>query len=82
MKYGIPTFELYGNLVHFSAYKKHIGFYPGPSGISAFADEIKQYKNAKGSVQFPLSEPIPFELIRRITLFRLEENLNKARKPL
>ena len=71
ISYQIPTFYLNGNLVHFAAYKNHIGFYPTASGIEAFKDEISAYKNAKGSVQFPLNKPIPFNLIRRIVEFRV-----------
>jgi uncharacterized protein YdhG (YjbR/CyaY superfamily) len=76
--YGIPTFKLHGNLVHFAAYKKHIGFYPTPSGLEAFKTELAGYKGSKGAVQFPLDQPIPYDLIRRITLFRVEENLRRA----
>ncbi len=76
ISYQMPTFAYYGNLVHFAAYSKHIGFYPAPSGIEAFQEELKEYKGAKGSVQFPLSKPIPYELIRKIVRFRLEENKN------
>lgn len=76
--YQMPTYVFHGNLVHFAAFKKHIGFYPAPSGIEAFKDEISAYKWAKGSVQFPLDQPIPFDLIRRIVLFRVEENLRIA----
>jgi uncharacterized protein YdhG (YjbR/CyaY superfamily) len=74
MKYGIPTFTLNkGNLVHFGAFPKHIGFYPTPSGIEAFKDELSGYNGAKGSVQFPLDKDIPYDLIRRITEFRVKE---------
>src|SRR5665647_3638111 len=66
ISYQMPTFYLNGNLVHFAAYKKHIGFYPAPSGIEAFIDQIKIYKYAKGSVQFPLDQPIPYGLITDI----------------
>jgi len=76
--YQMPTFVFHGNLVHFAAFKNHIGFYPAPSGIEAFMDEISVYKWAKGSVQFPLDQPIPLDLIRRIVLFRVEENLRLA----
>jgi len=76
--YGIPTFKLQGNLVHFAAYKKHIGFYPAPSGLEAFKTELVGYKGSKGAVQFPLDQPIPYDLIRRITLFRVEENMRRA----
>ncbi len=77
MSYQMPTFRLNGNLVHFAAFKNHIGFYPTPSGISKFKQEIAKYKNAKGSVQFPLDKEIPYDLISRITKFRVEENLIK-----
>lgn len=76
--YGIPTFKLAGNLVHFAAFKQHIGFYPAPSGLEAFKKELSGYKGAKGSVQFPLSEPLPLELISKIVAFRVKENLGKA----
>jgi uncharacterized protein YdhG (YjbR/CyaY superfamily) len=74
ISYQIPTFYLNGNLVHFAAFKNHIGFYPASSGISAFKDELKEYKNSKGSVQFPLDKPIPIALIKRIVKFRVGEN--------
>jgi len=76
--YQMPTFKLKGNLVHFAAHKKHIGFYPTPSGIEKFKDEISVYEWAKGSVQFPLDKPIPYDLIGRITEFRVKENLERA----
>jgi uncharacterized protein YdhG (YjbR/CyaY superfamily) len=78
INYGIPTFTLKGNLVHFAAFKNHIGFYPAPSGIEKFKNELSVYKGAKGSVQFPLDQPIPFDLISRITKFRVKENLERA----
>lgn len=74
IKYQIPTFVLNGNLVHFAAFKKHIGFYPAPSGIEAFQDELSPYKSAKGSVQFPLDEPMPWSLLEKIVAFRVQEN--------
>lgn len=77
ISYQMPTFYLNGNLVHFAAFEKHIGFYPTPSGIEAFKDEISHYKWAKGSVQFPLSEPIPYDLIRRIVEYRVAESSRK-----
>jgi uncharacterized protein YdhG (YjbR/CyaY superfamily) len=80
ISYQMPTYYLNGNLVHFAAYKNHIGFYPAPSGIEAFQEEIAQYKWAKGSVQFPINEPLPFDLIRRIVTFRIKENLAKKSK--
>ncbi|HKV11972.1 MAG TPA: DUF1801 domain-containing protein [Thermoanaerobaculia bacterium] len=79
IKYQIPTFTLNGNLVHFAAFKNHIGFYPAPRGIEAFKDELSAYKGAKGSVQFPFGEPIPYDLISRIVRFRVEENLAKGK---
>jgi uncharacterized protein YdhG (YjbR/CyaY superfamily) len=76
----MPTFTLNGsNLVHFAAFKKHIGFYPTPSGIEAFQKELSVYKGAKGSVQFPIDEPMPLKLISRIVNFRVVENLKKAK---
>ena len=78
IKYRMPTFTLKGNLVHFAAFKNHIGFYPIPTGIEAFKKELSQYKGGKGSVQFPLDKPIPFDLINRIVKFRVRENLEKA----
>ncbi len=78
INYGIPTFTLHGNLVHFAAFKKHIGFYPTPSGIEKFKEELSIYESAKGSVQFPLAEPIPFDLIRQIVKFRAKESLEIA----
>lgn len=78
ISYKIPTFYLNGNLVHFAAYPTHIGFYPGPSGIAAFEEELSAYKYAKGSVQFPIKEPLPFALIQKIVRFRVKENLSKA----
>jgi uncharacterized protein YdhG (YjbR/CyaY superfamily) len=74
ISYNMPTFYLNGNLVHFAAYKNHIGFYPTPSAIAAFEDELSSYKNAKGSVQFPLDSPIPYDLIKRMIIFRVQEN--------
>ncbi|MBW6473507.1 MAG: DUF1801 domain-containing protein [Anaerolineaceae bacterium] len=79
ISYQMPTFYLHGNLVHFAAFKTHIGFYPVPSGIEKFKEELSQYKGGKGSVQFPLDKPIPYDLIRRITLFRVEENLSLSK---
>lgn len=75
--YGIPTFYVKGNLVHFAAYKSHIGFYPGASGIEVFQSELSQYKLSRGTVQFPLDKPLPMELIQRIVKYRLAENLAK-----
>ena len=77
IKYGIPTFVLNGNLVHFAAFQKHIGFYPTPSGIEHFKDALSAYNSAKGSVQFPLASPIPYSLIKKIVKFRVKENRDK-----
>jgi len=74
ISYGIPTFKLNGNLVHFAAYNKHIGLYPGTSAIIAFKKELSSYKQAKGSVRFPIDESIPFDLVKRIVKFRTKEN--------
>ncbi len=79
IKYGIPTFILNGNLVHFGGYKKHIGFYPAPMGIEAF-EEAKQYETGKGTMQFALDKPLPLDLIARIVKFRVEKNLDKGKK--
>ena len=84
ISYQLPTFYLKGNLVHFAAFKNHIGFYPAPRGIEAFQQELSAYKGSKGTVQFPIDEPLPLELVSRIVRFRAEENLKiaeeKARK--
>ncbi len=80
IKYQMPTFVLNGNLVHFAAFKNHIGFYPVPSGIEKFKAELSAYEGGKGSVQFPLNQPMPYDLIRRIVEFRVEENRKKAKK--
>jgi uncharacterized protein YdhG (YjbR/CyaY superfamily) len=74
ISYQMPTFVLNGNLVHFAAFKNHIGFYPTPSGIEAFKQELAGYKGAKGSVQFPLNKPIPYALISKIVKYRVAEN--------
>lgn len=78
ISYQMPTWFLHKNLVHFAAYKTHIGFYPAPSGIEAFKEELTRYKRAKGSVQFPIQEPLPYDLITRIVRFRVEENQREA----
>jgi uncharacterized protein YdhG (YjbR/CyaY superfamily) len=76
--YQMPTFYLKGNLVHFAAYKNHIGFYPTPSGIEAFRDKLSAYRGAKGSVQFPIDKPLPYELVSEIVKFRVAENTKQA----
>ncbi|MBK7317101.1 MAG: DUF1801 domain-containing protein [Anaerolineales bacterium] len=78
INYQIPTFTLQGNLVHFAAFKNHIGFYPTPSGIEKFKEELSVYEGAKGSVKFPLDKPIPYALITKIVKFRVQENLERA----
>ena len=78
IKYAMPTFTLNGNLVHFAAYKNHIGFYPTPSGISTFEAELAPYKKAKGSAQFLLTQPIPYELIEKMVRLRVQENRVKG----
>jgi uncharacterized protein YdhG (YjbR/CyaY superfamily) len=78
ISYQMPTFFLFGNLVHFAAFKNHIGFYPAPRGIEEFQNELSVYKGAKGSVQFPLDQPMPLDLISRIVKFRVKDNLASA----
>jgi uncharacterized protein YdhG (YjbR/CyaY superfamily) len=77
INYNIPTFKLYGNLVHYAAAKSHIGFYPTPSAISYFSEELDYCKSAKGSVQFPINKPLPLDLVAKIVKFRVQENLAK-----
>ncbi len=79
ISYQMPTFFLQGNLVHFAAFKNHIGFYPAPRGIEAFKDELAAYEGAKGSVQFPLDQPLPLDLVRRIVQFRVADQLQNAK---
>jgi uncharacterized protein YdhG (YjbR/CyaY superfamily) len=77
ISYQMPTFKLNGkNLVHFAAFKNHIGFYPIPSGIEAFKEELSLYKQGKGSVQFPMDKPIPYDLVKKIVDYRAKENLD------
>lgn len=77
INYGMPTFKLFGNLVHFAGYKNHIGFYPAPSGIVAFQKELSAFNTSKGAIQFPIGEPLPIELISQIVQFRVAENTEK-----
>lgn len=77
IKYGMPTFVLNGNLVHFAAFKKHIGFYPTPTAIVKFKNELEKYKTSKGAIQFPLDQEIPYDLIKRMVEFRVGENTRK-----
>jgi uncharacterized protein YdhG (YjbR/CyaY superfamily) len=81
MSYGIPTFKTKDkkNLVHFAAFATHIGFYPAPSCIAAFQKELSHYKMAKGSVQFPIEKPLPFDIIEKIVKFRIAENESKMK---
>lgn len=80
ISYGIPTFNLNGrHLVHFAAYKNHVGFYPTSSGIKAFKKELSPFKTSKGTVQFPLDKPIPFDLVKKIVKFRVKENEPKKK---
>ena len=78
ISYQIPTFKYYGNLVHFAAWKTHVGFYPTSSGIREFSSELQAYKLSRGTVQFPLDRPIPYGLIARIVRFRAKENRDRA----
>lgn len=80
ISYQMPTFYLHGNLVHFAAFKQHIGFYPAPSGIENFSQELAAYKTSKGAIQFPLDQPIPFDLVRAIVEYRVNENMQKSKK--
>ena len=79
MSYGLATFKQHGNLVHFGAFKTHIGFYPAPRGIAAFKKEAAPYLAGKGTLQFPLDTPLPLDLVTKITKFRLQENLAKKK---
>ncbi|MBL7959693.1 DUF1801 domain-containing protein [bacterium] len=80
ISYQIPTFKLHGNLVHFAAYKNHIGFYPTSSPIKVFAKELTPYKTSKGAIQFPIGEPLPLALVRKIVRFRVKESTEKAKR--
>lgn len=81
ISYGMPAFKLNGKpLVYYAGYKHHIGFYATPTGHTEFAEELSRYKQGKGSVQFPLDEPLPLDLIQRIVIFRVGENLKHIRK--
>ena len=81
ISYAIPTFDMNGkHLVHFAGYERHVGFYPTGGGIAAFKQELEPYRSGKGSVQFPLGQPLPADLIRRIVEFRVAENARRAAK--
>ncbi len=77
IRYQIPTYKLNGNLVHFAAFKDHISFFPTSSGVEAFKEKLNSYKTSKGTIRFPLDEPIPFDLVKEIVRFRVKENLSK-----
>jgi uncharacterized protein YdhG (YjbR/CyaY superfamily) len=79
ISYGIPTFTLNGNLVHFAGYKNHVGFYPGALGIQTFSEELSAYEGGKGSVRFPLDRPVPYDLIAEIVKFRVIRNSEKVK---
>ena len=79
--YQMPTYTMGKNLAHFAAFKNHIGFYPTPNGISSFEKQLSKYKRAKGSVQFPIDEPIPIALIKKIVEYRVKEQKKKNAKP-
>jgi uncharacterized protein YdhG (YjbR/CyaY superfamily) len=79
ISWGMPTFRLHGNLVHFAGYKHHIGFYPGSSAIDAFREELPPYKHSKGTLQFPIDKPVPFDLVRKIVRYRVKENSEKQK---
>ncbi|MDF2541552.1 MAG: hypothetical protein K0S47_1270 [Herbinix sp.] len=78
ISWQMPTFFLQGNLVHFAAFKRHIGFYAGENGVAHFLDELSEYKNSKGAIQFPIDKPLPYELVKRIVMFRVTENMSLA----
>jgi uncharacterized protein YdhG (YjbR/CyaY superfamily) len=80
ISYQIPTFFLNGNLVHFAAYTNHIGFYPGSAAINVYKAELSKYKLSKGTIQFPLTEPIPLNLIKKIVKFRVKVNTAKNKR--
>lgn len=77
--YGIPTFKLHGNLVHFAGYAHHIGFYPGPEALEVFAKDLKEFELSKGTVRLPLDKEIPYDLIEKITRYRVEKNTSKKK---
>ncbi|GHT20891.1 hypothetical protein AGMMS4957_08900 [Bacteroidia bacterium] len=77
ISYGMPTFYLNGNLVHFAAFKEHYGFFPSPSGIDAFEKELAPYRSGKGTLRFPMDKPVPWEIIKKVVRFRVKENANK-----
>lgn len=80
ISWQMPTFALHGNLIHFAAFKNHIGIYPGASGVETFQDKLTNYKTSKGAIQFPMDQPLPFDLITEIVRFRVAENTMEAEK--
>ncbi|MBU1239402.1 DUF1801 domain-containing protein [Myxococcota bacterium] len=80
INYQLPTYSLNGDLVHFGAFTRHIGFYPSPGAITAFANELSGYKTSKGAVQFPLNRPLPLELVEKMVRFRVKENTEKTKR--
>jgi uncharacterized protein YdhG (YjbR/CyaY superfamily) len=80
IKYGIPTYVLHGNLVHFGGFKSHLGFYPAPQGIAEFKKELSSYKGSKGAIQFPYDQPLPKSLIAKIVKFRIAKTLEKQKQ--
>jgi uncharacterized protein YdhG (YjbR/CyaY superfamily) len=79
ISYGMPTFYLHGNLVHFAAFKNHYGIFPSPSGIDAFEKELAPYRTGKGTLSFPIDKPIPWDIIQKVLQFRVNENLSKIK---
>lgn len=79
IKYGMPTLVLHGNLLHYAVHKNHLGYYPAPTGISAFEKELQPYYTSKGAIQFPLDKPIPYDLIEKIAIYRKKENMAKIK---
>jgi uncharacterized protein YdhG (YjbR/CyaY superfamily) len=80
ISYGMPAFYLNGNLVYFAAFKDHYGFFPSPSGITAFEKELIPYRSGKGTLRFPFDKPIPWDILKKVIHYRVEENLRKAKE--
>ncbi|GHU92815.1 hypothetical protein FACS189479_02790 [Spirochaetia bacterium] len=79
ISYGMPTFYQNGNLVHFAAFKDHYGFFPSPSGIDAFEEELAPYRSGKGTLRFSMDKPIPWEIVKKVVQFRIKENADKVK---
>ncbi|MFV0343853.1 MAG: iron chaperone [Anaerocolumna sp.] len=75
ISWGMPTYDYYGNLIHFAAAKKHIGIYPGENGVAAFKDKLTEYKTSKGAIQIPFHKPMPYDLLKEIIAYRIKENI-------